>query len=648
MSSFTRSRKETKTCLKKLREDMVRGPSTIFTGKAVVGQTRIRLSSNTCKSIVGIDASQLYPYAMCQSMPTGLYARWEFNVDLQRFKPRSNETRSFENMVMAFFKNSRPECNIESFYTTGTQRKIDSFSVDGFCSHCNTISEALGCFYHFWECPDEDIVKGQRKREMDALRRSYLREKNYSIIEMWESQWKLQMRENHEIKTFVRSTFPYKRPLSFENLLSRIRKGELFGYVQSGLRVPEKLREKFQSFPPSFKNILVSRSDIGDFMEKNAEENKLMTQPRRMLISSFHLINGTIITPLLNFYSDFGLECDRIYRFVQYTPMKCFNSIVQSAVDARRKGDENPHSSVVAATTKLLANSSYGYQIMDRSRYSVTKYLIDEKAHKAISSKFFKKLNHLNDNLYEIESVKADVEHKAPIIMGFFILQYAKFRMLELYYKFFHKFCDFNSFEEREMDPYSLYLALAHDSLEDCIKPDMREVRNNIRMNHCSNTFAADSSNKFFLALVVPNISSMTKESLDDLSRNFVALKFVCAVKPIAASIRAQPKSSSVARGSTKERWRNRVLGPWKSTGAYWTRKQMCSQLFEASELFNIQSARTNKLKEVYHTFILKELYSMMVFTRKHFFCKRKDSIIKKLFSYFPNVIFHSTFLHGT
>ena len=47
------------------------------------------------------------------------------------------------------------------------------------------------------------------------------------------------------------------------------------------------------------------------------------------------------------------------------------------------------------------------------------------------------------------------------------------------------------------MDTDSLYLALAHDSLEDCIKPDMREVWN-IRMNDCSNTFAADYSNKLF------------------------------------------------------------------------------------------------------------------------------------------------------
>ena len=92
---------------------------------------------------------------------------------------------------------------------------------------------------------------------MDKLHRSYLREENYSTIEIWECLWKLHMWENNEVKFFVRSTFPYKGLLSFENLLSRIRKGELFGYVQCGLRVPENLRQKIKSFPPIFKNILV-------------------------------------------------------------------------------------------------------------------------------------------------------------------------------------------------------------------------------------------------------------------------------------------------------------------------------------------------------------------------------------------------------
>ena len=57
-----------KDLLEKIREDMTVGPSIVFTQKAVVGETKTRLSSNICKFTVGIDASQLYPHAMCQPM----------------------------------------------------------------------------------------------------------------------------------------------------------------------------------------------------------------------------------------------------------------------------------------------------------------------------------------------------------------------------------------------------------------------------------------------------------------------------------------------------------------------------------------------------------------------------------------------------
>ena len=71
-------------------------------------------------------------------------------------------------------------------------------------------------------------------------------------------------------------------------------------------------------------------------------ENEMLKQPQRRLISSFKLENGTLITPLFNFFLRLGLQCTKVYRFVQYSPRKCFNNFVQSAVDARREGDENP------------------------------------------------------------------------------------------------------------------------------------------------------------------------------------------------------------------------------------------------------------------------------------------------------------------
>ena len=341
------------------------------------------------------------------------------------------------------------------------------------------------------------MERGNKKREMDQMRKQYIKEKGNIVVEMWECErWNL-YKTTTCVKEPLREPFPYKRPLREENLLEQIRSGKLFGYVQCDIEVPEELKKKFASFQPILKNTNIGRHDIGSLMQDYAEKEGLRWQPRKMLISSYFLENGTFITLLLLFYLELGLVCKKIYRFVEYTPVKCFNKFVQSAVDARR-GDENPNSSVVAESTKMLANGSYGYQIMDRSRHTVTKFLNDEKTHGAINTKLFKRLEHINDQLYEVELAKSEIEHREPIIVGFFILQYAKLRMLELYYNFFERSCDVNKFEELEMDTDSLYLALSEKELYDCIREESKAEWELMTTEDCKDDFTANATTNLF------------------------------------------------------------------------------------------------------------------------------------------------------
>ena len=458
--------------LNKIREDMVGGPSIVFTRKAIAGETKIRYTDNLCKTIVGIDASQLYPFSMCQEMPTGLYTRWEIDTEKKKFIPIQNRRRRFENMVMDHLQNTRSDCKIQSIYTTGNLHKIDNFSVDGFCGHCNTVFEAMGCFYHGCDCQmvkkeaNANIVKRwHERRKFDAERKNFIIGKGYEIVEVSESLWWKQVRDDKTLKAHLKINFPFRKPLSEQQLLQQIDNGLLFGFVQCDLSVPKNLQSYLQHFPPIFKNCFVSKNDIGEYMKSYADQKGLLQQPSRMLISSFHLENGCVITPLFNFYRRLGLECTRVHRFVEYTPEKCFKGLVKSVVEARQLGDQNKNSTMVAETMKLLSNSSYGYQIMDRSKHTETKYLDEKKTNRAINSTFFKQLQYINDSVYEVELVKAEIEHREPIIVGFFILQYAKLRMLELYYNFFKQYCDESKFEELEMDTDSLYLAFEADSL---------------------------------------------------------------------------------------------------------------------------------------------------------------------------------------
>ena len=441
-------------------------------------------------------------------MPTRLYSRREYDSETKRFTARENKSRSFENMVLSYFQQSRPDCKIESNVTTGRQKKIDCSSVDGICYHCNTVFEAMGCYYHYCPCQearpsltDTDIETIVKKKEQDQMRRDYIQQKGYEVVEMWECEWWRLYKTDAPVKSYLRANFPYKRPLSEEQLLQRIVAGQFFGYVQCDIEVPEHLRDYFSNFPPIFKNTVVIRDNIGNLMKEYAEKEGTLPQLRIMLISSFNLTNVTIITPLLFFYLKLGLVCTNIYRFVQYTPRKRFNNFVQSAVDAPRQGDKNPNSSVAAETMKLLANTAYGYHIMDRSQHTVTKYLSDEKTHSAIISKMFKRLNHITDQLYEVELVKSEIEHREPIIVVFFILQYAKLRMLELYYNFFKKFCDTDKYEELEMDTDSHYLALSEGYLEDVILPEKRAEWDQLRSKHCTDDYTANATDNFFLRI---------------------------------------------------------------------------------------------------------------------------------------------------
>ena len=109
-SKFYPFNESDKDLLEKLRKDMVGGPSIVSTRKAVVDESFIRKSSSLGKSFVDIDASHLYPYSMCQLMPTGLYTRWEYDSEPKRFTAHQNKSRSFENMVLSYFQQNRPGC----------------------------------------------------------------------------------------------------------------------------------------------------------------------------------------------------------------------------------------------------------------------------------------------------------------------------------------------------------------------------------------------------------------------------------------------------------------------------------------------------------------------------------------------------------
>ena len=161
-------------------------------------------------------------------MPTGLYTTRNYYTESRKFIPRQNKTRSFKNMVLSYFQQTRPDCNIEINVTTGRQKEIDCFSVDGICNPCNIVFEAMGRYFQYCPCQearpsltDNELEKWIKKREQDQMRK-YIQQEGYKIIEMWECKWWELYRTDATVKNHLRANFSYQRPLSEERLMQEI------------------------------------------------------------------------------------------------------------------------------------------------------------------------------------------------------------------------------------------------------------------------------------------------------------------------------------------------------------------------------------------------------------------------------------------
>ena len=142
----------------------------------------------------------------------------------------------------------------------------------------------------------------------------------------------------------------------------------------------------------------------------------------------------------------------------------------------------------------------------------------------------FKHLSYVNDQLYEVEFLKSEIEHREPIIVWVFILQYAKLRMLELYFNFFDKYCNVTKFEDLEMDTDSLYLALSERELYAYVRPALKQEWDSLRCGDSTVDFIANSTTIFFLELDALSIRNAINENLVSLKKNSSAQElFLCS-----------------------------------------------------------------------------------------------------------------------
>ena len=411
-----------------VKDNIVGGPAIIFHRYHEKDVTKIRRGRETCRKIVGYDANALYLWALMQDMPTGWYTR---RREENKFRPQ--QAQPFGQMAVQWltWESAKSGCTIRH-QVNGREKRIGKRRVDGWCAETRTAYQFHGCFWHGCpKCYDQNETNSVNGKTMAVLledtkkNTAYLR-RHVHVVEMWECEWKRE-----------RDPPPRQKWQMTQNeILAAVIDGTLFGMIECDVRVPEHLQDHFAEMQPIFKNANVSRDDIVPYMRQYAEENDIMSTPRRMLVGSFHGIKLLLATPLLRWYLAHGLVVDRVYQIVEYSPKPCFQHFGESVSTARRNGDVDPDKSIIADTMKLLGNSAYGKTVTNVDKHRDVRYCTEVGTSSCINNKRFRQLDVVAEDAYEVTSSKARVTYDLPHHIGFFVYQYAKLRMLEFYYDF--------------------------------------------------------------------------------------------------------------------------------------------------------------------------------------------------------------------
>ena len=147
---------------------------------------------------------------------------------------------------------------------------------------------------------------------------------------------------------------------------------------------------------------------------------------------------------------------------------------MEKVADARRKADSNPNHKLIGQMMKLLGNSAYGKSITNFLKHDKVKIVSEDKYNKNIRMNGYKSHEDLYEG-FEFHFKKLSFKQNLPIQVGFAVYQLAKLRMLEFYYDFIDYFVDRSDFQYCMMDTDSAYLAISGDSLEDVVKPELKE-----------------------------------------------------------------------------------------------------------------------------------------------------------------------------
>ena len=291
---------------------------------------------------------------------------------------------------------------------------------------------------------------GRQKR---LKRTQYIEREGFHVVEMWECEFNHLCWQNPSLYRKLDIQRPdffrkhgFKKKVTEKQILDGVLRGNLFGFVQCDLSVPDRwgkgfenfsdltLYEYFKEMSPILCTSEVPLESYGKHMQRYVEEMGMGKTPRVLLVGGMSAQEILIATPLLRWYLQHGIVVTKIHQVVEYQQKRCFKGLVYYY-----KGHVN--------------------------------------ASQAVNEPQFRKLTCLDEDkqFYEVHSAKDKIKMDVPIQLAVFILNLAKLRLLAFAYDEIDRLVDQSDYMLLETDTDSLYMALSKPTLNEVVKPHLKD-----------------------------------------------------------------------------------------------------------------------------------------------------------------------------
>lgn len=503
-----------------LRRNVVGGPSIIYNRHFKAGETILPNGKPVAK-IVTYDGNSLYPFALSQAMPTGQVA-YMYEMDEESKEWKLNELGKTQDSVgeKVWIKKCQKDLSdtqsINTRETFGKVIRLGPYTLDGarFGKGLsdqevkygieNLAYEYCGDYWHGnplvieQKTNPEEVVKLQRRLVKTLIKFVHLLQRGYSVFWTWEKDFKdrLDSTEWEEYNShYPNFTARYKAANKKE-------KASLLRWLTDPFHLTIELTRDYSSHDEARTMSLDEKSlYFYGFIEVDLEppgELDTIEARQRAALEKFEplfvrgrrfceekpslypalskVVKVLIGTPYLRFLLSKGYSVTKVYRLVEYKAQKCFGSFISKVVKLRRQGDSGQGDPLLTEVAKLVANSFYGSSLLNKDKHGKVHFVKKWfEVCKAINRRNFMKADMLNKDLFQVTNCPFKINQNIPIQVGKMVLDLAKWHMGQFYYSILLPFLQEGSFALGSMDTDSFTFAISEDTLDQCVKPELKD-----------------------------------------------------------------------------------------------------------------------------------------------------------------------------